>query len=84
MTGWVGYGYEWNEAQTEATIAPDAIATWASMFNTGTRTVTWNYPSRMDCIKCHDPLGRLDAGARDGADEPHRGRRRTRSTRSRR
>jgi hypothetical protein len=56
MMGWVGYGYEWNEAQTEATIAPDSRDT-GKMFNTGTRTVTWNYPSRMDCIKCHDPLG---------------------------
>ena len=53
---WVGYGYEWNEAQTEATIAPDG-RDMGKAFNTGTRTVTWNYPSRMDCIKCHDPNG---------------------------
>jgi hypothetical protein len=56
MLGWVGYGYEWNEAQTEATVAPDSRDT-GKMFNTGMRTVTWNYPSRMDCIKCHDPAG---------------------------
>jgi hypothetical protein len=53
---WVGYGYEWNEAQTEATIAP-TDRDMGKMFNTGTRTVTWNYPSRAECIKCHDPLG---------------------------
>src|SRR5450432_102953 len=56
MPHWVGYGYEWNEAQTEATIAPDA-RDMGKMFNTGTRTVTWSYPSRADCIKCHDPKG---------------------------
>jgi hypothetical protein len=56
LMGWVGYGYEWNEAQTEATIAPDS-RDMGKTFNTGTRTVTWNYPSRMDCIKCHDPAG---------------------------
>ena len=53
---WVGYGYEWNEAQTEATIAP-TDRDMGKMFNTGTRTVTWSYPSRADCMKCHDPLG---------------------------
>jgi len=56
MSGWVGYGYEWNEAQTEATVAPDS-RDMGKQFNTGSRTVTWSYPSRMDCIKCHDPKG---------------------------
>jgi hypothetical protein len=56
MPHWVGYGYEWNEAQTEATIAPDS-RDMGKTFDTGTRTVTWSYPSRADCIKCHDPLG---------------------------
>jgi uncharacterized repeat protein (TIGR03806 family) len=53
MMGWVGYGYEWNETQTEATIAPTDRDV-GKMFNTGMRTVTWNYPSRMDCLTCHD------------------------------
>jgi uncharacterized repeat protein (TIGR03806 family) len=55
-SSWVGYGYEWNEAQTEATIAPTDRDLNKS-FHTGARTVTWNYPSRADCIKCHDPNG---------------------------
>jgi cytochrome c551/c552 len=50
---WVGYNYAWNEAQTEATIVPDARTSVA--FNTGTRTVTWNYPNFVDCIGCHSP-----------------------------
>ena len=55
-TSWVGYGYEWNEAQTEAMIAP-TDRDLNKAFDTGTHTVTWNYPSRADCIKCHDPKG---------------------------
>lgn len=48
---WIGYGYQWNEAQTEATLNPsDRVQV---MFNTGTRTVPWHYPSRQDCLDCH-------------------------------
>ena len=67
---WVGYSYEWNEAQTDATIVADERVEVA--FNTGQRTVTWHLPSRMDCMTCHTPDRRLDAGARDRADEPRR------------
>jgi cytochrome c551/c552 len=51
-TDWVGYTYEWNEAQTEATAVPDERL--PIQFNTGTRTVSWNFPSRVDCIGCHN------------------------------
>ena len=51
-TDWVGYTYAWNEAQTEAKIVDDARTT--VQFNTGSRTVAWNYPSRVDCIGCHN------------------------------
>jgi len=50
---WVGYSYRWDEAQTEATINPAEDPTKV-MFNTGTRTVPWVYPSRTQCMKCHD------------------------------
>lgn len=52
---WVGYSYQWDEAQTEATIVPDGRR--AVMFNTGSRSVPWNYPSRTDCMKCHNAPG---------------------------
>jgi uncharacterized repeat protein (TIGR03806 family) len=52
---WVGYSYQWDEAQTDATLVPDQRL--AVMFNTGTRTVPWNYPSRTDCMKCHNSEG---------------------------
>jgi len=50
---WVGYTYAWNEAQTEATIVPNQRVN--EMFNTGTRTVSWNFPHRGDCTTCHSP-----------------------------
>jgi hypothetical protein len=50
-TDWVGYNYAWNEAQTEATVVPNART--AVAFDTGTRTVSWNYPSFLDCVACH-------------------------------
>jgi uncharacterized repeat protein (TIGR03806 family) len=55
---WVGYGYEWNgqgaAAQTEATIV--GIGRADVMFNTGPRTVHWYYPSRQDCMDCHNDV----------------------------
>jgi hypothetical protein len=51
-TTWVGYSYQWDEAQTEATIVPDERR--MVTFNTGKRQVDWNYPSRVDCMKCHN------------------------------
>jgi len=50
---WVGYNYAWNEAQTEALVVPDART--QVMFDTGTRSVEWNYPNFLDCIGCHSP-----------------------------
>lgn len=48
---WVGYSYQWNEAQTAATLVPSTGASIA--FNTGARVVDWTYPSRRDCNECH-------------------------------
>jgi uncharacterized repeat protein (TIGR03806 family) len=50
-TTWVGYTYKWDEAQTDATIV--AAERVVDPFNTGSRTVTWHIPSRMDCMTCH-------------------------------
>lgn len=48
---WVGYGYQWNEAQTDATIVnEDGLQV---NFNTGQRMVDWSYPSRLECMTCH-------------------------------
>jgi uncharacterized repeat protein (TIGR03806 family) len=56
---WNGYSYQWNEAQTEATVVPaDDDASLNNMrahvmFNTGQRTVSWIFPYRFDCTGCH-------------------------------
>ncbi|HVW25882.1 MAG TPA: hypothetical protein VHC69_10955 [Polyangiaceae bacterium] len=52
---WVGYSYAWDEAQTDATIVPNART--EVMFATGKRTVDWHYPSRDDCMVCHNDKG---------------------------
>jgi uncharacterized repeat protein (TIGR03806 family) len=63
-TGWHGYTYRWNAAQTEANLlagaetavyeVPDAAAPG------GERTQTWNFPSRTDCLGCHtNAAGRI-------------------------
>lgn len=52
---WVGYSYQWDEAQTEATlVSPDGAQ---AMFNTGTRSVSWHFPSQKDCLNCHNTAG---------------------------
>ena len=51
---WVGYGYQWDEQQTDAKIISDRTTV---MFNTGTRTVPWTYPSQLDCLTCHNQAG---------------------------
>jgi len=52
---WVGYSYAWSEDQKDATIVPSSGS--EVMFNTGSRTVDWHYPSRDNCMKCHKPTG---------------------------
>jgi uncharacterized repeat protein (TIGR03806 family) len=49
---WVGYSYQWDEAQTEATLVSEDGA--EVMFNTQKRTVDWHYPSQKDCLNCHN------------------------------
>ena len=66
-TEWVGYGYQWNDTQTDATIVGtlvDGSDTGVSamfqvtppMAGATQKTITWNYPSRHDCITCHAPI----------------------------
>ena len=57
---WRGYTYAWNDAQTDAELVPaqggrtelvieDAAAPG------GERRQTWQFPSRADCVRCHNP-----------------------------
>ena len=58
MTKWLFYGYEWNDAETEATLLPDD--------NVGKdRPVgaqVWHYPGRGQCPQCHTPGGGFSLG----------------------
>jgi hypothetical protein len=59
-SNWIGYGYQWNDAQTEATVTSDYVYDAESMatFQTtdadgGTQSTVWHYPSRAECLQCH-------------------------------
>jgi uncharacterized repeat protein (TIGR03806 family) len=43
---WAGYDYEWNDAQTDATLLPSSKAKTIG-------TQTWRFPARADCVGCH-------------------------------
>ncbi len=43
---WGGYSYEWNDAETEATLLPAGKVKTVG-------TTAWTYPSRGDCFRCH-------------------------------
>jgi len=44
--GWQGFSYEWNDAQTDATLLPDAKDKLVG-------TVKWHFPSSGQCLQCH-------------------------------
>jgi len=62
-TEWVGYGYQWDDAQTDATIIGSLVdgsdigvsAMFQVMPTVGaaTQPIKWDYPSRIDCLTCH-------------------------------
>jgi uncharacterized repeat protein (TIGR03806 family) len=57
---WNGYSYQWNEAQTDATVNVDDVT--EVQFNTGKQTVDWHYPSRRNCDTCHTNTGGFTLG----------------------
>ncbi len=55
---WKGFSYEWNEAETEATLLGDEAALADGKDRQLTDQV-WHYPGRGQCLDCHtDPAGR--------------------------
>jgi putative heme-binding domain-containing protein len=57
---WRGYTYEWNDAQTDATLVAaggkdrDFVIKDAKAPG-GTRRQRWHFPSRTECLRCHNP-----------------------------
>jgi uncharacterized repeat protein (TIGR03806 family) len=54
-TTWQGYSYEWNDAETEATLLPDKL-------DKPIGDQTWHYPSQSECLECHTKGGGRSLG----------------------
>jgi putative heme-binding domain-containing protein len=57
---WRGYSYRWNDAQTDATLVPAAgqdetVTVIDAKAPGGKRRQTWHFPSRTECLTCHNP-----------------------------
>jgi uncharacterized repeat protein (TIGR03806 family) len=57
---WRGYSYQWNDAQTDATLVPAAgldreLTVTDAQAPGGKRRQTWHFPSRTECLTCHNP-----------------------------
>lgn len=51
-SGWQGYTWRWNEAQTDAELLDGALT---ERVETADGPLDWTYPSRADCDACHTP-----------------------------
>jgi putative heme-binding domain-containing protein len=57
---WRGYSYQWDDAQTDATLVPAAgldreLTVMDAQTPGGKRRQTWHFPSRTECLTCHNP-----------------------------
>ena len=57
---WHGYAYQWNDAQTDATLVDSTGADRAyeiadAQAPGGHRRQTWHFHSRAECLRCHNP-----------------------------
>jgi hypothetical protein len=52
VSGWLGFSYQWNAAGTDAALLTDGEFTHVWQLDDGT-THTHVYPSRSECISCH-------------------------------
>jgi glucose/arabinose dehydrogenase len=52
---WVGYSYQWNDDQTDATLVSKEGLDRKYTMQTpqGSHEQTWHYPSRTECMVCH-------------------------------
>jgi uncharacterized repeat protein (TIGR03806 family) len=69
-SGWAGYTYRWNAAQTDADLlAGGEDGTYTVTDPTapgGTRQQVWHFPSRTDCLRCHTTAAGDVLGVRTG------------------
>jgi uncharacterized repeat protein (TIGR03806 family) len=52
---WIGYSYEWNEAQSDAVLVAKEGLDREYTIQTGnsSRKLAWHFPSRTECMVCH-------------------------------
>jgi hypothetical protein len=54
-TTWIGFSYEWDDAETDATLLPD-------FKDKEIGSQTWHYPSPSQCLECHTKAGGRSLG----------------------
>jgi uncharacterized repeat protein (TIGR03806 family) len=64
---WRGYSYRWNEAQTDAELveaggAEQSLVVTDVAAPGGRREQTWRFPSRTQCMTCHNPWADVTLG----------------------
>jgi uncharacterized repeat protein (TIGR03806 family) len=57
--GWAGYTYEWNDAETDATLLVSSKSKTVG-------TQTWYYPTRAECMRCHTDAANRTLGPEIG------------------
>ncbi|MEX1024951.1 MAG: PQQ-dependent sugar dehydrogenase [Planctomycetota bacterium] len=65
--GWYGVTYRWRPDHSDADLLVDAeqeVLTVATQ--TGTINQTWSYPSRLDCMRCHNDVANSVLGLKTG------------------
>lgn len=50
---WAGFSYEWDAAQTDATLLADNVEGYIKSVPTGAGQQMWHFPSRAQCLQCH-------------------------------
>lgn len=61
---WIGYSYQWNDAQTDAELVP--AAGLDREIALATRKQQWRFPSRVECMVCHSRAANFVLGICDG------------------
>ncbi|NOX50093.1 MAG: hypothetical protein GXP16_06085, partial [Gammaproteobacteria bacterium] len=57
-SGWEGYTYRWNSNETDATLLTgrESETITVNLAGGGTRDQQYDYPSRPDCLSCHNQI----------------------------
>ena len=65
QTGWVGYTYVWNDAQSDADLIDGRVTkTLDATARRAGLPEEWTFPSRADCMACHTPAAGYVLGFR--------------------